>query len=66
MLCFDYYDEKSGMIVKRILLFQGNREVHAINHNMNRDMAKITICSTTILWFFTGISSALCTAVDSL
>ena len=26
-LCFDYYDEKSGMIVKRILLFQGNREI---------------------------------------
>ena len=46
-LCFDYYDEKSGMIAKRILLFQGNREVHAINHNTNRDMANITICSTS-------------------
>ena len=47
-LCFDYYDEKSGMIAKRNLLFQGNREIHAINHNTNRDMANITICSTTI------------------
>ena len=60
MLCFDCYDEKSGIIVKRILLFQGNREIHAINHNTNRDMANITIYSTTILWFFTGVSSAMC------
>ena len=53
-LCFDYYDEKSGMIVWRILLFPGKREIHAINHNTNRDMDNITICSTTILLFFTG------------
>ena len=67
MLCFDYYDEKSGMTVKRILLFQGNREIHAINYNTNRDMAcYITICSTTILQFFTGVSSALCATVNSL
>ena len=66
MLCFDCYDEKSGMIVKRILLFQGNREIHAINHNTNRDMANITICSTTILRFFTSVSSALCATVKSL
>ena len=64
-LCFDYYDENSGMIVKR-MLFQGNREIHAINHNMNRDMANITIYSTTILQFFTGVSSALCATVSSL
>ena len=64
-LCFDYYDEKSGMIVKRIL-FQGNREIHAINHNTNRDMANITICSSTMLRFFTGVSSALCATVNSL
>ena len=66
MLCFDYYDEKSGMIVKRILLFQENREIHAINHDTNRDMANITICSTTILRFFTGVSSTLCATVNSL
>ena len=65
-LCFDYYDEKSGLIVKRILLFQGNREIHAINHNTNRDMANITICSTIILRFFIGVSSALCATVNSL
>ena len=66
-LCFYYYDEKSGMIVKRILLFQGTREIHAINHmNTNRDMANITICSTTILRFFTGVSSVLCDAVNFL
>ena len=65
-LCFDYYDEKSGMIVKRILLFHGNREIHAINHNTNRDMANITTCLTTILRFFIGVSSALCAAVNSL
>ena len=64
-LCFDYYDEKSGMIVKRIFLFQGNREIHAINHTTNRDMANI-ICSTTIQRFFTGVSSALSATVNSL
>ena len=53
------------MTVKRIL-FQGNREIHAINHNMNRDMANIAICSTTILWFFTGVCSMLCATVNSL
>ena len=51
-LCFDYYDEKSKMIVKRILLFQGIREIPAINHNTNRDMANITICSTIINYGF--------------
>ena len=70
MLCFGcyryIYDEKSGMIVKRILLFQGNREIQAINHNTNRDMANITICSTTILRFFTSVSSALCATVNYL
>ena len=55
MLCFDYHDEKSGMIVKRILLFHGNREIHAINHNTNKDMANRTICSTTIKQFFTAM-----------
>ena len=65
-LCFDYDDEKSGMIVKRIFLFQGNREIHAINHTTNRDMANITICSTTIQRFFTGVSSALRATVNSL
>ena len=65
-LCFDYYDEKSGMIVKRILLFQGNREIHAINHNTNRDMANITIFSATIPRFFIGVSSALCATVNYL
>ena len=64
-LSFDYYDEKSGMIVKRILLFQRNREIHAINHKTNRDVANITICSTTILRSFTGVSSALCATVNS-
>ena len=52
-LCFDYYDEQSGMVVQRILLFQGNREIHAINHNTNRDMDNM-ICSTTVLRFFIG------------
>ena len=66
MLCFDYYDEKSRMIVKRNLLFQGNREIHAINHNTNRDMANITICSTTVPRFFTGVSSTLCATINSL
>ena len=65
MLCFGFYDEKSGMIVKRIL-FQGNREIHAINHSANRDTTNITICSTTILWLFTGVSSELCAIVNSL
>ena len=32
-LCFDYYDEKSGMIVKRILLFQGNIARRYGQHN---------------------------------
>ena len=52
MLCFDCYDEKSKMIVKTILLFRGIREIPAINHNRNRDMADITICSTTIYYGF--------------
>ena len=66
MLCFDFYDEKSGMIVKRFLLFQGNREIHAINHTDEYGMANITICSATILRFFTGLSSALCVTVNFL
>ena len=65
-LCFDYYDEKSEMIVKRILLFQGNRETHAVDHSTNRDMADKTICSTTTLQYLTGVSSALCATVNSL
>ena len=65
-LCFDYYDEKSGMIVKIIFLCQGNKEIYTINQNTNRDMANITICSTTIQRFFTGVSSALRATVNSL
>ena len=65
-LRFDYYDEKSETIVKRILLFQGNREIHAIDHSTNGDTANITICSTTTLRFLTGVSSALCATVNSL
>ena len=62
-LCFDYYDEKSGMIVWRILLFPGKREIHAINHNTNRDMDNITICSTTIHYCSLLV---LCATVNSL